>query len=127
MARYNPFFERAGMQKIAESRPSSGLLWALDELRRLGFDLGMLGSVEVNRRVVERVGRDEVVWVLEELSKKEGVVRKRLLALSSVYPSHGEFLEKLGRMGCGDLAVVLKRLGFLAQSKVYLFWRKSDD
>jgi ABC-type transport system involved in cytochrome c biogenesis ATPase subunit len=127
MARYNPFFERAGMRKIAESKPSVGLLWALGELGRLGFDLGMLGSVEVNRRVVERVGRDEVVRILEELSKKEGVVRKRLLALGAVYPSHGEFLEKLDRMGCGDLAVVLKRLGFLAQSKVYLFWRKSDD
>jgi ABC-type lipoprotein export system ATPase subunit/GNAT superfamily N-acetyltransferase len=124
MARYNPFFERAGMRKVAESEPSVGLLWALGRLEELGFDLLMLGSVEVNRLVLERVGRDEVVWVLEELSRREGVVRKRLLALGAVYPSHGEFLEKLGRMGIGDLAVVLKRLGFLVQSKVYLFWEK---
>jgi len=53
--------------------------------------------------------------------------RRRLLALSSVYPTHEEFLEKMGRAGCEDLAVVLKRLAFMAQTKVYLFWRKNDS
>jgi len=52
--------------------------------------------------------------------------RRRLLALSSVYPTHEEFLEKMGRAGCEDLAVVFKRLAFLAQTKTYLFWRKSN-
>jgi ABC-type lipoprotein export system ATPase subunit/GNAT superfamily N-acetyltransferase len=124
MARYNPFFERAGMRKIAESKPSVGLLWALGRLEELGFDPLMLGSVEWNRRVLERVGGDGVLGVLEELSRREGVVRKRLLALGAVYPSHEEFLEKLKRLSDEDLAVVLKRLSFLAQSKVYLFWEK---
>jgi hypothetical protein len=54
-------------------------------------------------------------------------VKKKAFALGSVYPSHGEFLEKLGRLGCGDLAVVVKRLAFMAQTKVYLFWRKSGN
>jgi len=52
--------------------------------------------------------------------------RRRLLALSSVYPSREEFLEKVGRASVEDLAVVLKRMAFLAQTKTYLFWRKSD-
>jgi hypothetical protein len=125
MAKYNPFFERAGMQKVAESKPSVGLLRAIWQLQRLGFSPLMLGSVSENRRVIGNVGRGEVVGVLEELCGKEGVLRKRLLALSSVYPSRGEFLEKLKRAGCEDLAVILKRLAFLVQSKVYLFWRNS--
>jgi hypothetical protein len=70
------------------------------------------------------VGGVGVLGVLEELSRREGVVRKRLLALGAVYPSHEEFLEKLKRLSDEDLAVVLKRLSFLAQSKVYLFWEK---
>jgi len=53
--------------------------------------------------------------------------RKRLLALSSVYPSHEEFLEKLNLASGEDLAVILKRLAFLAQTKVYLFWRNSGN
>jgi ABC-type lipoprotein export system ATPase subunit/GNAT superfamily N-acetyltransferase len=124
MARYNPFFERAGMRRVVESTPSVGLLRAIAQLSELGFDPLMLGSVEQNKRVIERVGRDGVLRVLEELSRREGLLRKRLLALGAVYPSHGELLEKLNRASVEGLAVVLKRLGFLAQTKVYLFWRK---
>lgn len=51
---------------------------------------------------------------------------KRLLALSSVYPTHEEFLEKLKRASGEDLAVILKKLAFLVQTKTYLFWRKSN-
>lgn len=124
MAKYNPFFEKAGMQKIAESKPSVNLLCALERLRGLGFESSLLGSVGENLWVIERVGRDKVISVLEKLSRKEGVLRRRLLALGSVFPSHGEFLEKLHRLGDEGLAVVLKRLAFLMQSKVYLFWSR---
>jgi ABC-type lipoprotein export system ATPase subunit/GNAT superfamily N-acetyltransferase len=127
MAKYNPFFERAGMRKVVESKPSVNVLFALGRLQGLGFNSTLLGSVNENRRLIRRVGRGKVAGVLEELSEKDGAVRKRLLALSSVYPSHGEFLEKLKRASCGDLAVILKRLAFLAQTKTYLFWRNSGN
>ena len=115
------------MRKIVESKPSVDVLFAIGQLRELGFNSAMLGSVNENRRLIEHVGREKIMGVLEGLSEKDGVLRKRLLALSSVYPSHGEFLEKLNRASVEDLAVVLKRLAFLAQTKTYLFWRKSDS
>jgi ABC-type lipoprotein export system ATPase subunit/GNAT superfamily N-acetyltransferase len=127
MAKYNPFFEKAGMQKVAESKPSAGLLRALGQLQRLGFNPSMLGSVSENRRLIESVGSGKVMGVLRELSRKDGAVRKRVLGLGSVYPGHGEFLEKLERVSVGDLAVVVKRLAFLAQTKVYLFWRNTGN
>jgi len=127
MAKYNPFFEKAGMRKIMESKPSVNVLLAIEQLQGLGFNSTMLGSVNENQKLVKQVGRDKVAGILEELSEKEGALRKRLLALSSVYPSHEEFLEKLKRASGGDLAVVLKRLAFLAQTKTYLFWRNSGN
>jgi GNAT superfamily N-acetyltransferase len=127
MAKYNPFFEKAGMRRIAESKPNVNLLHALGQLEGLGFHSVMLGCVGENLRIIRCVGRGKVVRVLEGLSRKDGVVRKRLLGLSAVYPSHGEFLEKLSRVSVEGLAVVLKRLAFLAQTKTYLFWRKSDN
>jgi hypothetical protein len=127
MAKYNPFAEKAGMQKIMESRPNVNLLRAFGQLEGLGFNVSMLDCVSENRRLIENVGRGKVLSVLEELSGKDGVVRKRLLALSSVYPSREEFLEKLKCASCEDLAVVLKRLAFLAQTKTYLFWRNSGN
>ena len=126
MAKYNPFAEKAGMQKIMESKPNMNLLHAMGQLRELGFDPLMLGGISQNRRIIGHVERGKVVSILEELSEKEGVLRKRLLSLSAVYPTHEEFLEKMNRASSGDLAVILKRLAFLAQTKTYLFWRKSS-
>jgi hypothetical protein len=126
MAKYNPFFEKAGMRKIVESKPSVDVLFAIGQLRELGFNSAMLGSVKENQKLIEQVEREKIAGILEELSVKDGVLRKRLLALSSVYPSHEEFLEKLKRASDEDLAVILKRLAFLAQTKTYLFWRKGN-
>jgi hypothetical protein len=62
---------------------------------------------------------------LDELSRCEGILRKRLLALSAVYPSHGEFLEKLGRLDDEGLAVVLRRLGFWFRVRCIFFGIRS--
>ncbi|MGC8895638.1 MAG: GNAT family N-acetyltransferase [Candidatus Bathyarchaeia archaeon] len=124
MARYNPFFERAGMQKIAESKPSQGVLWALDRLYLLGFNPAMLGSVEQNLLMIRRVGKAKIVKILEKLSKREASVRKRLMASGGAYPTHGEFIAKIRGFSDEGLAKALKTLGFLAQTKVYLFWKK---
>jgi ABC-type lipoprotein export system ATPase subunit/GNAT superfamily N-acetyltransferase len=124
MAKYNPFFEKAGMQKIAESKPSQGVLWALDRLRSLGFNPAMLGSVEQNLLGVRRVGKAKIVKILVKLSKREGSVRKRLMASGGAYPTHREFVKKIRGFSEEGLAKALKTLGFLAQTKVYLFWKK---
>jgi GNAT superfamily N-acetyltransferase len=126
MAKYNPFFEKAGMRKVAESKPNMNLLHAIGQLQELGFNPSMLGSVNENRKLIKNVERGKVIGILKELSRKEGMLRKRLLALSSVYPINEEFLEKMNRASSEDLAVILKRLAFLAQTKTYLFWRKSN-
>ena len=126
MAKYNPFFEKSGMQKIAESKLNMNLLHAIEQLQELEFNPSMLDSVNENRKLIKNVERGKVIGILKELSRKEGMLRKRLFALSVVYPTHEEFLEKMNRASSEDLAVILKRLAFLAQTKTYLFWRKSN-
>jgi GNAT superfamily N-acetyltransferase len=124
MAKYNPFFEKAGMQRIAESKPSAAVTSALECLGRLGFDSALLSSVTYGERVVGEVGREAVLKVLEELSRRDAGVRRRLAGLKSVYPRHGEFMAKVSVLDTAGLAKVLKRLSFLAQTKVYLFWKR---
>jgi hypothetical protein len=46
--------------------------------------------------------------------------------LRSVYPRHEEFVAKIRELDAVGLAKALKRLSFMAQSKVYLFWRKDE-
>jgi hypothetical protein len=87
----------------------------LERLGELGFDCALLAGVQYGERVVSEVGREAVLDVLEELSRRDAGVRRRLVGLRNVYPRHEEFMAK-----------ALKRLSFMAQSKVYLFWRKDE-
>jgi len=127
MAKYNPFFEKSGMQKIMESTSNPKVLRAIERLYALGFNPVMLGSVKYNERNIRRIGEDKVVQILEKLSIKEGTLRKRLMSLPKVYPTHQEFMAKIERLDGKSLAEVLKRLSFLAQTKVYLFWKRHQS
>ena len=126
MARYNPFFEKAGMRKIAESKPSVPVAAALEQLGNLGFDVALLAGVHYCEQKVSEVGCEAVSAVLEALSKRDAAVRRRLAGLRGVYPKHEEFLAKLRGLGVAGLALALKRLSFMAQTKVYLFWSKKS-
>jgi len=124
MAKHNPFFERAGMQKIMESKPNPNVLKAIEQLHQVGFNPIMLGSLNYNVQKISLTGKDKIIKVLEELSRKEGALRKRLMSSHTVYPKHEEFMEKISKLNGKNLAATLKRINFLAQTKVYLFWTK---
>lgn len=123
MAKYNPFFEKAGMRKIAESKPNRNVVRAVEKLRVLGFTPVMLGSVDYNLCKIREVGKEKIVSILLELFKKDVAVRKRLSASREAYPTHEEFVRKVSQLSSGGLARVLKKLSFLVQTKVYLFWK----
>jgi len=44
MARYNPFFEKAGMTKVAERLPHKSIVEAVEKLRESGFNPVFLAS-----------------------------------------------------------------------------------
>lgn len=44
MAKYNPFAEKAGMQKVLEQKPADEAKRLADMLSGLGFDMKLLGS-----------------------------------------------------------------------------------
>ncbi|MBS7646297.1 ATP-binding cassette domain-containing protein [Candidatus Bathyarchaeota archaeon] len=127
MAKYNPFFERAGMQKIAETKPNKHLQEAVEKLNALGFKLIMLQSQKNNIEKIMKIGKEKVIEILAELSEKGGISRKRIIAISKAYPNHEEFQEKLKKLDAKELAAALKRLAFLAQTKVYLFWKRNPN
>jgi ABC-type ATPase with predicted acetyltransferase domain len=124
MAKYNPFFEKAGMQRIAESKPSIHMALALWQLEVLGFDLALMAGTSYNEQKIKDVGITPIVDVLVELSQHDGSIRRRLSNLKNIYPKHEEFTAKIVEFNASELALALKRLSFCAQSKVYLFWKK---
>jgi len=126
MAKYNPFFERAGMQKIAETAPSRHVLEAVEKLRPLGFNSILLSSERANTRTLEKMSNEEVEEVktiLKALCKRDRGHGRRLLKTRSVFPKKEETWRVIEEAGLEKLAKTLRILCFLAQTKVYLIWK----
>jgi ABC-type lipoprotein export system ATPase subunit len=126
MAKYNPFAERAGMQKIAESKPNLNIQIAMDQLASLGISSTMLPSLDYDMNKIGQIGKEQIIRILTQLSRKESVLRKRLLAITTVYPTQEQFIETINSLSDEGLAKILRRLSFLKQMKVYLFWQRPE-
>lgn len=126
MAKYNPFFEKAGMTRITESKPNRHVDQALKQLETYGFDAALLSATGLSEQKIQKIGTEKIAAVLVELSKHDAIIRRRLVNLKNVYPKHEEFAQKISQLNAGELAGALKKLSFCAQSKVYLFWRKQS-
>jgi len=69
----------------------------------------------------------QVKAVLKELSKSVGIYRKRLLSGHKAYYTHKEFCKHMKGADVKKLAKMLRILGFLTQTKVYLFWKTQSQ
>jgi len=126
MAKYNPFLEKAGMKKIAERKPSKGVLNAVEKLQRLGFDPVFLASERHNQRALSRLNSDQVRKVKEVLLKVSECPFKRLAGAGvshKPFLSRDDFATILENAGLDKLALMLHNLSVLTQTKVYLFWK----
>jgi len=126
MARYNPFFEHAGLTKIAESKPDPRILEAVEKLRSPGFNPIFLSSERANLEKLQKMSADEVMRVkdiFKEVSKSSGVYRKRIMSVHEAYLTHEQFCHRVDKASLEKLAKMLRILSFLTQTKVYLIWK----
>ncbi|MCD6528756.1 ATP-binding cassette domain-containing protein [Candidatus Bathyarchaeota archaeon] len=125
MARYNPFFEKAGMKRILVTKPDPKLKELMKRLEELGFNPALASSIEYNLKKLSE-SRKQTSTVLIEGLKKLRVHPKVLGIRSTSSLKRGELFEKLRSADDLTLAKVIRRLSILAQSKVYLFWSRED-
>lgn len=126
MARYNPFFERAGMEKVVESGPDASVVEAVERLRGLGFSPVTLASEEVNLARLEGMTAEEVEEVRRVLLSVSPGYYKRLKSSPRPYVGREEFREALESASLGQLARMVKTVAVLSQTKVYLLWRAPE-
>ena len=126
MAKYNPFFEKAGMKKIAESKPNKYTTNALKQLEDLGFDVAMFSSKVYIEQKLMQTGTQPIINILTEISKHDHTVSRRIAKIKNVYPTQEEFVQKIAHAPPQEIAETLSRLGFCTQSKVYLFWDANE-
>jgi ABC-type lipoprotein export system ATPase subunit/GNAT superfamily N-acetyltransferase len=122
MARYNPFFEKAGMQPIAESTPNPHVTQALQQLSQLGFNPALMANTTYLEQKIRQTDQTAIRNILTQLSARNPAIRRRLATLTNIYPKHHEFTQKINTLDATGLAKTLKRLSFTNQTKTYLHW-----
>jgi ABC-type ATPase with predicted acetyltransferase domain len=126
MAKYNPFFEKAGMTKITETTPNPNILKVVEKLRNLNFNPVFLTSEKMNNNKLQQMTKKQVQNVRMTLKEVTGIYRKRIAGTKKPYPNKQEYETIINAADNQKLAKMLRILGFLTQTKVYLIWKKTD-
>jgi len=127
MAKYSPFAEKAGMTKVAVQEPSKEVLRAAETLKRLGFNLELLGSQRYVLEKLKDLEREQLCF-LRGCLQRCGHPRFRKEFAQSRHVPYGnsaEFKKAIGEADISKLARLLRIVGMLLQTKVYLFWKSN--
>jgi ABC-type ATPase with predicted acetyltransferase domain len=124
MAKYNPFLEKAGMTKIAETIPNPQILKVVEKLRAFNFNPVFLTSERMNRNKLQRMTAEEIDGVKMVLKEVSGIYRKRITGARKAFLNKEEYEAIVDAADTNKLAKMLRILGFLTQTKVYLFWKR---
>jgi hypothetical protein len=127
MAKYNPFAEKAGMQKIAEQQSVESVSQVSKVLSELGFDLQLLGSERYVHGKIESLSPEQVSKLKEAFIKNKHPRFKKEFSASRHQPfgKTADYVKCIQNADLSKIAKLVKLVGMLLQSKVYLFWRES--
>jgi len=126
MARYNPFFEKAGMHKIVQRSPDPSIIRAIKMLQDLGFKPYLLSSMRTNLERLEGLAKSQLETVREAILQVSSIYYKRLRSTAETFLGKQEFDSWIHKIPLETLAKVMSRLAVLAETKVYLFWENSN-
>jgi len=121
MAKYNPFAEKAGMQKIAEQPPAKEALAIADTLLKLGFNTQLLGSEKYVLNKLKSLKPEELARVKETFIQNKTPRFMKYFFSHQPYGKQKLYRKKLMKASLERLAHLIKVCGMLLQTKVYLF------
>jgi len=124
MAKYNPFGEKAGMQKIAEQPPSKKALAIAQVLSELGFNVQLLGSEKYVLNKLHSLKAEGITRIKEAFIRNKAPRFMKYFFPHQPYGRQKLYVEKLREASLERLAHLIKVCGLLLQTKVYLFWKK---
>jgi hypothetical protein len=123
MAKYNPFAEKAGMQKIIEQPPTKQALAIAAELEKLGFNTQLLGSTKYVLTKLKSLSGEDLDRVREAFIHNKQPRFVKYFFPGMPYGKTRLYPRKVKEASLEKLAHLVKVCGLLLQTKVYLFWR----
>jgi hypothetical protein len=118
------FAEKAGMQKVAEQHSVETVSKLSKTLLDLGFDLRLLGSERYVIAKLESLSSVQLVLIREAFVKNSHPRFKKEFAASQHQPfgKTSDYIKGIANADFAKLARLIKIVGMLLQTKVYLFW-----
>jgi energy-coupling factor transporter ATP-binding protein EcfA2 len=128
MAKYNPFAEKAGMRNVVTKDPPEEAVRLAEVLKGFGFDLQLLGSERYVRSKLEALSAEQIVALRGSFVKNDHQrFRKEIAACRHMaYGTTKAYREGIENADLGKLAKLVRIVGVLLQTKVYLFWENPD-
>ena len=126
MAKYNPFAEKAGMKKITQQQSADSVSEVSRMLLELGFNLHLLGSERYVRGKLESLSHEQMCKLKEAFIKNKHLRFKKEFAVSRRLPygKTSDYVKSIRNADVPKIAKLLKIVGMLLQTKVYLFWNQ---
>jgi hypothetical protein len=119
MAKYNPFAEKASMQKIAQQQSVESVSMVSQMLSELGFNLHLMGSEPYVREKLESLNPLQVSKLKESFIKNKHPRFKKEMAASRRQPfgKTSEYVKSIRNADVPKIAKLLKIVGMLLQTK----------
>jgi ABC-type ATPase with predicted acetyltransferase domain len=125
MAKYSPFAEKAGMQRIAQQQSVDSVSEVSKTLSQLGFDLRLLGSERYVRAKLDSLNLQQMCQLKAAFVKNKHLRFRKELTGGQLFGKTSDYLRNLQDADNAKVAKLVKVAGVLMQTKVYLFWKGS--
>jgi ABC-type lipoprotein export system ATPase subunit len=125
MAKYNPFAEKAGMHKIAVQSSSKEAVRISDVLSHLGFNLQLLSSMSHVKQQLEFLTKEQLTILKETFSKNAHprLMKEFEACRHGAYGKKADYIKGIKGADTSKMVKLIRLVGVLLQSKVYLFWQ----
>lgn len=126
MAKYSPFAEKAGMERVAIQESSREVRTMTSMLEGLGFDVKLLGSQNCVQKRLRSLTVEQMELLKECLAKCGHPRFRKDFAISRHVPygNKAEFRRCIYDSDLPKLTRLIRIVGMLLQGKVHLFWRQ---
>ncbi len=128
MAKYSPFAENGGMKKIIEQQSVESVSGVLKVLSELGFDLQLLGSERYVQSTLGKLDLEQIRKLKLAIIKSQHPRFKKEFAINRHQPfgktaTYAKCVQDAENQKIGKM---IKLVGMLSQTKVYLFWKRDS-
>jgi GNAT superfamily N-acetyltransferase len=126
MAKYNPFFEKAGMTKIQDTPPTKQAEAISRLLQSLNFDITFLSSEKYTLSRMKTLKDTQLSQIRQAFINNNHVRFMKEFFYHQPYGKKDIYQQCVATASLEKLAKLIHVTAMLLQTKIYLFWSMND-